>query len=87
MTTSPATIEVAVLLGLLHPQAARHFEDIQWLRKHSTGATYALTGADLPRGGCASQGMTEYARLITVPADSNEADSARHNSKLARAKR
>ncbi len=87
MTTSPATIEVAVLLGLRHPQAARHAEDLQWLRKHYTGATYALTGADLPHGGCANQGMTEYARLITVPVDSDEADAARHASKLARAKR
>lgn len=87
MTTSPATIEVAVLLGFDKTPTSRHTEDLQWMCEHYAGATYALTGADLPHGGCANQGLAEYARLVTVPADSNEADSARHNSKLARAQR
>jgi len=86
MTTSP-TVQVAVLLGFCKTPASRHTEDLQWMRKHYTGATYALTGTDLPHGGCANQGMTEYARLITVPVDSHEADSARLASQLARAQR
>ncbi len=86
MTASP-TVQVAVLLGFCKTPASRHTEDLQWLREHATGATYAVTIADLPLGGCSNQGMAEYARLITVPADSDEADSARLASQLARAQR
>jgi len=86
MTTSP-TIQIAVLLGFGKTPTSRHTEDLQWLREHATGATYAATIADLPLGGWRNQGAVEYARLITVPTDSHEADSARLASQLAQAQR
>ena len=59
-----------------------HEDDTEWLFQNNDGAAYALTLEDLPHGGWGD--AVEFLRMVTVPADSPEADSAINNTNIER---
>jgi hypothetical protein len=79
---SGETVTVAALLAFNEFPAPD--ADAAQLYEDCIAATFALSLEDLPAEGWTSQGFAyECAVVLTVPVDSNEADSAIVNSGLA----